>query len=258
MENSPGSGDELLLSAALDVGEQLLVCGGEVGRVEDTIRRICVSYGAERTDVFAITSSIVVTMHRAGRAVTQTRRISRQQTDFLRLEALNALSRDVCAHTPPVETLGGRVRETVSSGRDILPLDILGYMLASGAFAVFFGGGGRDALGAALGGLLILFLERKGKPLCHSQLIYFLLCSLISGLFAAGCTALGLCPHMDKVMIGDIMLLIPGVPMTNAIRDLMTGDTISGMLRLLEALIQAAAIACGFALALWLTGGWIH
>jgi len=55
-------------------------------------------------------------------------------------------------------------------------------------------------------------------------------------------------------MIGDIMLLIPGIALTNALRDLFVGDTISGILRLLEAVLQAGIIACGFALAI-LTGG---
>ena len=33
-----------LLSAALDLGEQMLICGGEVNRVEDTICRLCKAY----------------------------------------------------------------------------------------------------------------------------------------------------------------------------------------------------------------------
>lgn len=67
-------------------------------------------------------------------------------------------------------------------------------------------------------------------------------------------TKIGLYSNVDKVMIGSIMLLIPGIALTNALRDLFAGDTISGILRLLEALIQAGAIACGFALAVFLGG----
>ena len=50
-----------LVSAAMDLGEQLLICGGEVSRVEDTIRRLCIAYGAENVDVFTITSCVIVT-----------------------------------------------------------------------------------------------------------------------------------------------------------------------------------------------------
>ena len=61
--------------------------------------------------------------------------------------------------------------------------------------------------------------------------------------------------HGDKVMIGDIMLLIPGLALTNAVKDMFVGDTITGSLRLVESLLWAVAIACGFALAVYVVGG---
>ena len=60
---------------------------------------------------------------------------------------------------------------------------------------------------------------------------------------------------MDKIMIGGIMLLIPGIAMTNSVRDMLIGDIMSGWLRLLSALLIAGAIACGFALSIILIGG---
>ena len=54
---------EQYLFYAMTIGEMLLTSGAEVGRVEDTIRRICMAYGAKRVDVFSITSSIVTTMY---------------------------------------------------------------------------------------------------------------------------------------------------------------------------------------------------
>ena len=59
--------------------------------------------------------------------------------------------------------------------------------------------------------------------------------------------------HEDKVMIGDIMLLIPGLALTNAVKDMFVGDTITGSLRLVESVLWAAGIACGFALAVFIT-----
>lgn len=91
------------LYLALNIGEQMLMCGAEVHRVEDCIRRICTAYGAVRVDVFSITSSIVVTMYGPDfGSLTQTRRISRQNTDMYRLDRLNQLSRDICSAVPPL------------------------------------------------------------------------------------------------------------------------------------------------------------
>ena len=67
---------EALLKTALDIGEEMLHNGAEVYRVEDSIGRICLAYGAARIDVFAIPSSIVATLEmKDALPVTQTRRI---------------------------------------------------------------------------------------------------------------------------------------------------------------------------------------
>ena len=58
----------------------------------------------------------------------------------------------------------------------------------------------------------------------------------------------GLGESVDMISIGNIMLLIPGIPLTNSLRDMFTGNTISGMMRFLEAIIMALVIAFGFAL----------
>lgn len=52
--------------------------------------------------------------------------------------------------------------------------------------------------------------------------------------------------HYDKIIIGNIMLLIPGLAFCNGLRDLIVGDTISGGLSLCNALLCALAIALGF------------
>ena len=101
-----------LLSAALDLGEHLLISDGEIARVEDTIRRLCVAYGAESVDVFTITSSIVVTavFPECG-AITQTRRISGVKWNLTAMEALNALSRKACSSKMDVAEIHDELRK---------------------------------------------------------------------------------------------------------------------------------------------------
>ena len=73
----------------------MLGAGGEIGRVEDSISRMGVAYGAIKSNVFIIPSSIELTITFAdGNTVTRTRRIrTSPSTDFRKLQALNALSR---------------------------------------------------------------------------------------------------------------------------------------------------------------------
>ena len=151
-----------LLKTALDIGETMLICGGELSRVEDTITRICKSYGATRVNPFVITSSIVVTVEfHGGMTVTQTRRVNASATDFTLLEELNDLSRYICDNKPEIlklnELFEQRIRECEKKSRSKKKL--LGFMLASASFAVFFGGNAIDSVIAAGIAVLIWLLE---------------------------------------------------------------------------------------------------
>lgn len=244
-----------LLHEFLNIGEMMLRAGAEIKRVEDTIVRMGIAYGATKMNVFVITSSIVVTMAFSdGRKVTQTRRIMEESgTDFEKLEALNKLSRICCEKTLSINELRKEIEylNKKPSQSQIL----LGSVLASGSFAIFFGGAVWDGISAAAFGLFICFLQKKIKPVCPNNVIFNLLCSFLTGVGI--CLFSKCCPfvHADKIMIGDIMLLIPGIAMTNSVRDILVGDTISGVMRLIESLLWAGSIACGFMLAIRLIGG---
>ena len=131
----------------------------------------------------------------------------------------------------------------------------VGSVLAAGGFAVFFGGSLFDGAVAALFALLICTLQEKLLPISMNQLSFNLICSVIVGVLTGICTNLLTFLHMDKIMIGYIMLLIPGLAMTNAVRNVLVGNTISGIMRLIEAVLWAAALALGFMIAMFVTGG---
>lgn len=244
-----------LLHEFLNLGEMMLRAGAEIKRVEDTMIRMGTAYGAVKMNVFVITSSIVVTMAFSdGRKITQTRRITEESgTDFEKLEALNELSRTCCEEPIPTSELKKKIEYL--DRKSLQSQILLGSVLAAGSFAIFFGGTIWDGICAAVFGLIICILQKKLKPLCPNNVIFNLLCSFITGvgicLFAKWYPVV----HADKIMIGDIMLLIPGIAMTNSVRDILVGDTISGVMRLIESLLWAGSIACGFMLAIRLIGG---
>lgn len=97
---------EEVLTCAINIGEQLLVSGAEISRVEDTIRRICNAYGIRQSHIFSIASCIIVTLETKERKwITQTRRILSYGTDMWKLDRLNDLSRRICATQPSFEVI---------------------------------------------------------------------------------------------------------------------------------------------------------
>ncbi len=249
---------EKLLQVILDIAEEMLVCGAEVDRVEDSIERMCSAYGCPfyRINVFIITSNIQVTLEDPdGNIITQIRRIIRNDTNFDKLDYLNDLSRYVCANTPSIEEMRIKFEEVMDRKEPHIWLEFFGAIMVASGFAVFFGGDLWDAVAAAPVAVVITLITKILGRIEENQMAKLFVSSLIAGSLTILCVSLGLGHHVDKIMIGGIMLLIPGIAMTNSVKDMLIGDIVTGMLRFVNALLMAAAIAVGFALPLILTGG---
>lgn len=247
---------EQLLCCALDIGEQMLVSGAEVGRVEAAVRYICTAYGCKRTDVFTITSSIVVSVEDGqGKHDTQTRRITGTRTDLTKLHKLNALSRQICAETPDWDVVQSRIKEICSQPTYPFWLEVLASGLIGGAFAVFFGGFWLDGLVAVLLGMGVRCCTACLQKAAMNQIFINVVTAFLLSISAILLTRIGVGQDANKIIIGNIMLLIPGIALTNSLRDMISGDIMTGMLRFLDAVLVAAAIAAGYILAAQLLGG---
>lgn len=256
--NQKTDAPERIVTLALDLGEQIQRYGGEIYRVEDTIQRICSSYGFVRADVFSITSYISLSAKTAdGRVFTEARRLYTWGTDLDRLEQLCNLSRYICANTPSPEEFESLLSSATCRLAHPQRQIALGGLITAGGFCLFYGGNFRDALASMMAGLIILLMNRYVKKPDTNRIVYTLTCSLLAGIGAIFIVMAGIGQHVDKIIIGDIMLLIPGMVMVNALRDMLVGDLMSGLMRFLEACLTTVAIACGYAFALFLLEGFI-
>ncbi len=247
----------LVMECALDMGETMLRCGAEILRVEDTITRICTTYGGGIVDVFTILSLIILSWKTdAGENYTLTRRINPHSTDLDKLEDLNALSRYICENKPPCGEITQRIGEIMApKERRIRKSKMAGYVLLASAFAIFFGGNLRDGLAAGIVAVLMYLWDYFFSAHGRNRVVYSLFMSIVAGVLCSLSVVIGIGQNVDKVMIGSIMLSIPGINLMNALRDMMCGDIITGILRLAEALMVAVAIAAGFGIAIMMFGG---
>ena len=239
-----------ILSIALDIGAEILRAGGEVHRVEDTVNRICRAYGAESVDVFAITSLIIAEVRMPdGSFATHTRRVLTTYNHLSRLEALNALSRTICKDPISAEEVQARLQGI----REYRPvpewLCYLGGMLSTGGFTIFFGGTLMDGLAASVIAFFLTLFARF-RPLRINGMVKSLISSFAAGVLSVACVKMGFGQNVDKLIIGTIMLEIPGLSFGNSLRDLLCGDTLAGTMRLIQALIQTLMIALGYMAAL--------
>lgn len=234
----------------LNIGQNMLQCGAEISRVEDSVRRMCFAFGAERADVFAITNCIIVTIYsKKFGALTQTRRISGMKYDLNRLELLNQLCRLACSREFGPEELGAALDEIMTVPQYSFGAQLFTYALISSSFCMFFGGSVKDTIVSGVIGIILKYLDRTIQRMEASSFLSAVLCSCLGGLLAGLTVHFGLGDNVDMISIGNIMLLIPGVALTNSLRDMFSGNTISGLMRFIEAILLALTIAFGFALA---------
>lgn len=239
-----------VLAIALDVGAETLRVGGEIHRVEDTVTRICRAYGAEAVEVFAITSLITAEVRMPdGSYATRNRRVPNTYNHLARLEALNALSRTICKQPISEEEVNHRLA-AIRRYRPVPEwLCYVGGMLATGGFAVFFGGTVLDGVAAAVIAFFLTLFARF-RPLRINSMVKSLISSFAAGVLSVLCVSVGFGDNVDKLIIGTIMLEIPGLSFGNALRDLLCGDTLAGTMRFIQAIIQALMIALGYMAAL--------
>ena len=242
-----------LLRLALDVGEGMLKSGADIHRVEETIEKICKSYGAAHVEVFAITSMIVASVRLDdGEYSMQMRRIHSSANHLLKVEEYNKISRIICERRPELDEFEEMIRDVKRKMHYPRLLSILGAFLVASSFTVLFGGDLLDAAVAGIIGILIVVLESFSFENIN-EMIKTVIISFVCGFAASSLVRFGIGHNANEIMIGTIMLLIPGIAFGNSIKDFLEGDYIAGGCRLLQSCIGAVMIAIGYGLAIIIT-----
>ncbi len=246
---------DYILCKALDIGENILRCGGEPHRIEDTVNRICTAYGAVHTDVFALPSLVMAGVRMAdGTTASQIRRVYNTANNMYRLDTLNDISRKICSGEIKLDEVDALIEKATTTKPFNRYLSLFAGMLAAGGFAIFFGGTLLDGCAAAISGLVVSALNLH-KLKIGNKMLYTVAVSFVGALTALSIVKIGLGNNIDMVMIGTIMLLIPGLAFGNAVRDLLFGDTVSGIIQFTQAILTAVMVAFGFIIAILAFGG---
>ena len=243
--------ERLLLEAVTTLGYRLAMAGAETFRVEESIIRVLKTYGYQ-AEAFAIPNCLTVSIiTRSGQPMTRMRRIGPHGNDLDAVEKYANLSRSICSLAPEPEELMNMLEYVEEHRRSYdLLMQIVGFFLAGFGFCITFGGTFPDALGAGMCGLVVLCVDTFMEKLNSTQFFRTIVGSFCLTMFAYLIHYHGLGQNVDATIIGALMILVPGLLFTNAMRDVMYGDTNSGLNRVVLVLLIAVAIALGAAAAL--------
>lgn len=227
-------------------GKIMLECGAETYRVEDTMNRIAQAYGIKNAQSYATPTGL--NFSHEHQEMTYFRRVTSRATDLHKIAEVNEISRKIVAGELSVSEANLRLNN-VAQAKLTFPgwLQIIAACFVSGSFAIMFGGNWYDFLPAFLAGGLgfasMLFFDR----LLEIRFIAEFLASAVIGAAAFLSVHFDFGLALDRIIIGAVMPLVPGLHITNAIRDLMAGHLVAGVSKGVEASLTAFAIGAGVA-----------
>ncbi|MGI6316331.1 MAG: threonine/serine ThrE exporter family protein [Christensenellales bacterium] len=243
-----------LLLVAGTAAQIILENGAETYRVEDTVLRICRSYGYKQADVLAFSTGVSISVTENARSQAIIRRIRQRTLRLDKVNQVNDLSRRIAEGSIPLEDALDKLHTINNTATDNYWFQGLFAALSSGFFTIMFGGGLPEFfIGGICGGLAQLAGTVVNRKVASSYMILpgllgGLICSLVAmGAFFAFHLST---QSVEAIISGAIMPLVTGLLMTNAVRDLMRGDLVSSLARGAEALLATIMVALGVMLLL--------
>lgn len=246
-----------LLDIAMKIGYRLAMSGAETFRVEESVSRIMASYEVH-AESFAIPNLLIINIETPeGQTLTRMRRIGYHGNDLDSVERYSNLSRRICSEKPEPDTALQWIHEADTNKKQYkLPLYLLGNFLGASGFAIFFGAGFIDSLCAGLCGIIVGLVLHFMNIFKVNQFFTTIASAFVMTMVACLLNSLSVVKNMDSIIIGTLMILVPGLLFTNAMRDIIFGDTNSGVNRIVQVLLIAVAIALGTGAA-WSLGNYL-
>jgi len=235
-----------ILEIATFAGEIMLKSGAETYRVEDTINRICSVSKSNFIESFVLPTGIVTSiMDENGNFITISKRINNRTIDLSKIALVNQFSRDFVAGKINYEKAYEILKEIdYKKGYKSIYLSIAAG-LACTFSTILFKGSVFDAIASFFVGFFSQFLFKISQKNNLSWFISYILGGFSITFFSFLLVLFQVGESIDKIIIGSVLILTPGVAITNAIRDTIAGDLLSGVARAIEAILIAIFIALG-------------
>ena len=241
--------NELAIECILLAGRIMMESGAETYRVEDTMLRMAHSQNMENAQSYVTPTGIIFSLGRT--QPTRITSISTRITDLHKIALVNNVSRKLTSHIITLEQAYDELKK-VQKTNYFLPifLQVLAASIASSCFLILFNGSLQDVPAAFVAGGVSHYVVSVVHEKTRVKFFSEFLAALVVGLIAFTAITFGVGQDLDKIIIGGVMPLVPGLLITNAVRDLMAGHFTAAIGKGAEAFLTAFAIGSGIALVL--------
>lgn len=244
-----------LLNFSIKFSYELLSSGAEVYRVEDSINRICRSFrNIKAVNVFAIDNMVIITFVYDGTNYTSMRRVDESDADLTKITLLNELSRNIVDGNCNIDKAFKKLKDIKNTKSYKNYIKIILLTISAPFLCFIFGGTIKDFFTAAVTLtfeiIFMLYIERFSLP----SLLNVSLCSSAVTLFTVILSKIIYIEKIPSIIVAGIIILFPGMKITNAMRDVLSGDILSGIIGITKATLSALSIAVGVVIILKFLG----
>ena len=234
-----------LLKFSSDAGKLMLQSGGETYRVEETISRICQSFDVDDVEVFASPTAVMISILFDGEIYSIVRRINSRGIDLNMVHNINSLSREIYHNKLSIDVCEEKLKDLRKENYYSLHKTLFYSGISTSTFTILFGGGLKEFICAFFIGILTKLLAINLGKSNLNEFFINTICGCLISISSILCLQFGIIKELDKLIAGSIMLLVPGLALTNSIRDLLEGQLVSGLTRAAEAFFIGLSVAIG-------------
>lgn len=248
---------DYILDFVVHLGREMLKSGANLERVERSIELVCKTYKLREVSISLLSTSITVSAREFGKpAKVRQVKVPFCEIHLERLRRLNDLSYRVCSEKPQPMQLEDMLYEAALTQSYPPQILLLGYVIAMSCLCRIFEGGWRDIVVADLSTVVIFFVMNRLAREHLNRIIPNVLCMFLAGVIALFFTYIGFSKNFYSIIITNAFYLIPGVPMVNAVRNILCGNEMNGIIELIKVFLEVVTIVVGLSIAVFFFGQW--
>lgn len=231
-------------------GTILLRSGSEIHRVEDTMIRIAHSQGILDCNVLAMPAAIFFSIENTN--ISRMKRVTSSAYNIEKVCDVNQVSRLLVAGEISLAEAEQQLKALQQKGFPYTKKEVtLAATLSAPFFSIMFGGNLNDAIGAGIATVFAFSFALLVERFVRIPFVTAFAGAFVFGLFAQFWAHYsGLDSSAELIIAGAVMPFVPGIALTNSVRDIMTNHINSGMSKMFESLLITLALGAGTSVAL--------
>lgn len=247
---------ECILDFAASLGCKMLSVGANLERVNDTMYRVCHSYHLHSVSIFSLNSLIIISA-KTDDNCTGTRQMSVHSSSnhLEKLNRFNQLSRKVCSETPPPKTLAKMLEEANNIEDSPRPVIICGHLISMSCLCALYGGSLWDIVAVCINTVVLYFLGNYFDKRNLNQIIANTICTWVAATLAILLVHFDIGEDYFIIVITNSIMRIPSISLVNAVRNILCGNEMNGILEFLKVILESLAIVLGAVLGIYMFRG---